>query len=702
MKRKGLEKYYKNTLFVGLISVLVGLFVFGLFKIAFFDQLELKSIDYRFRRAVKKYNKNQDIVIVSIDDNSLKYFGNNGISWPWPRDFYAILCDYLTNDGAKNILFDILFYEPDIDREETDAEYTDGKFASSIAKDKNVILALKLLKEKKKLDLSKKFKLKIKDNRDYFNYKGAVLPIEKFRKGAKNLGVINVVPDKDGVIRRVPLFYKLNDFYLPQMGVTPFLDNNKTIKSDKKHYLFSNKKVPVDKKGRYFVNWYAHKYFKYVTFSSVIQSAFAKNTKPLLPKGFFNGKTVLIGSTATGIDDYINSPFPKKIPGVELWATIISNIKNSDFIKQVGSFAGLLIIIIMNFLTIFIFFKNNSKGLIFILIFPFLYVGLSFWLFDKFKTVLPLVSVLFSFVLSVIYSSMISYIAEGRSKRELKKIFSRYLNPDVVEKIVSNPDEIKLGGDTIFATVFFSDIANFTTYSEGKSAEEVITVLNKYFETFSEFILDNKGLLDKYMGDGIMAIFGAPFHLENHAYLACKTALQHKKFAETVTNEASYLHKNTRIGINSGNIVAGNLGSEKKTDYTAIGDDVNLGSRLEGVNKVYKTKIIVSQTTYQEVKNDFVFRELDTLKVKGKQQATSIYELVDYKSANQEFEWIDFYHKGLNEYRKGNWDKAIMYFQKALEINTDDYPSKLMIERCKKLKNENPKNWDGVIVLKSK
>jgi adenylate cyclase len=702
MKRKGLEKYYKKTFFIISISIIIGLTVFGLFKIAFLEQLELKSIDYRFRETSQLFKQNDNIVIVSIDDNSLKYFRNNGISWPWPRDFYAILCDYIKNDGAKNILFDILFYEPDIEREETDAEYTDGKFAESIEKNKNVILAVKLLKNKKNIRLDDRFKLKIKGYEPKTVYRGAILPIQTFINKVHNIGVINVVPDKDGVIRHVPLFYKLNDYFLPQMGVSSFIENA-NIKYEKKYFLINDKKIPVNPNAQYFVNWYKPNYFKYVTFSSVIQSAFAKESKRLLPKGFFKDKIVLIGSTATGIDDYITTPFSKPIPGVELWATVISNIQDSYFVKQTNSILNFLFLIAVNFFTIFIFIRiNNKKGSIFFIIFPLLYIFLSFWIFGKYRLILPIVPVYSAFVLSFIYSSMISYIAEGKSKRELKKVFSRYLHPDVVEKIVENPDEIKLGGDSIYATVFFSDIANFTTYSEGKSAEEVITILNKYFESFSEFILDNKGLLDKYMGDGIMAIFGAPFHLKNHAYLACKTALQHKKFAETVTNKAAFLHKNTRIGINSGNIVAGNLGSEKKTDYTAIGDDVNLGSRLEGVNKVYKTKIIISQSTYDLVKDDFICRELDRLKVKGKNKATSIYELIDFKKDNGSVMWIDFYHKGLYEYKKGNWDEAIKYFNKVLELKANDYPSELMIERCNKLKIENPENWDGVIVLKSK
>ncbi len=699
MKKNIIEKHYKNIFMILAVVLIIAISTYFLFKIPFFRQLELKSVDYRFRYRENKFKKDKDIVIIAIDDRSLKYFNKNGISWPWPRDFFSILVDYIKKDGAKDILFDILFYEPDIDREETDSEYTDGKFAQSIQNAKNVILAAKLQNEKNVFSLDDKFKIRIEGFKPKKNYEGIILPLNKFLIGAKRIGIINVSPDKDGVIRHIPFFYKLNDFFVPQMGITPFL--SKTAKIQKNKVILFQKEIPVDRYGKYFVNWYNPKRFKYVTFSSVIKSAFS--SERLLPKGFFKDKIVLIGSTATGIDDYITAPFAKPVPGVELWATIVSNIKNNEFVKEIGSFYELLILFFIAFITIFFFLRFHIKLLYFFLfILPVVYVVATYKIFEKIGIVLPLVSVIVSFLISFLYSALISYFSEGKSKKELKKVFSRYLHPMVVEQIVNNPDEIKLGGDTIFATVFFSDIANFTTYSEGKKAEEVISVLNMYFKAFSGFILDNKGLLDKYMGDGIMAIFGAPFYIKEHAFLACKTALEHMLYSKTVNNEAKFLHQNTRIGINSGFIVAGNLGSEKKTEYTAIGDDVNLGSRLEGVNKIFKTKIIISGATYQLVKDYFVCRELDKLKVKGKKQATSIYELIDFVKNKEKYIWIDIYQKGLYEYRNANWDKAITYFNRVLKTKSDDYPSKLMIERCNKLKIENPKDWDGVISLKTK
>lgn len=700
-----IDKLYKKTFVIFSVSFLVSAFVFFLFGFSIMKHLELKTVDYRFRKFSDSVKADTSIVIVAIDDNSLEFFGKNNISWPWPRDFYAILVDYLTTNGVKEIIFDIFFNQPDIDREETDAEYTDGLFAASLA-DKNVILAVKLGDSEKKIEEKKlqKFALKLSNFKPERVYNSGVFPLDIFLKNAKNIGVVNVYPDSDGIIRRVPVLYKFKNIFLPQIGLTPFLES--PVGEFKKNKLIVNAlKIPVDKKGNYFVNWYKKDNFKFVTFSSVIQSAFAKKygEEATLPDKVFNGKTVLIGSTASGIDDMINVPFADPIPGVELWATIISNFENNDFIDKLPEFVDFMILFVVVFLTIYFFIKIKSRFIFLFWIFlPVFSVWLNFILFARFRIVYSMTMPITGFIFAFIYSSLSGYFIEGKSRKELKKVFSRYLHPMVIEQILNNPEKIKLGGASIEATVLFSDIADFTPFSENKTAEELIRLLNKYFEVLTDFVLSNKGLLDKYTGDGIMAIFGAPVSMQKHAYFACKAALAHKKFSESDQSEVALLHRNTRIGINSGIIVAGNLGSEQKTDYTAIGDNVNLASRLEGVNKVFRTKIIISESTFNRVKEDFICRELDKIRVKGKNLPTSIYELVDEKTDEKFPRWIKAYEEGLSLYRRKNWDLAKEKFNLVLKLKGEDFPSRLMIERCEKLKKENPENWDGVFSLKTK
>jgi len=705
MRKMRIDRLYKRTSVIFAISLVIAGLVYLLFEISILKHLELKTVDYRFRKFNISAQADTNIVIIAIDDNSLEYFTENNVSWPWPRDFYAIFTDYLTDNGAENIIFDMLFNQPDVEREETDANYTDGLFAASIRKNKNVILAAKLnVSEKKsKINLAK-FTLKISGLLSPKIYNSGIFPLEKFLKNAKQIGIINVSPDSDGIIRRVPFFYRVNDFVLSQIGLTPFLNSN-PIRVKNNKIVLNNWKIPLDKNGNYFINWYAENSFKYVTFSSVIQSAFAKKYggNQTLPSQMFAGKTILIGSTASGIDDLISVPFADPIPGVELWATVISNIHTQNFALILTPIMNFLILLLTVFLTILLFLKIKSRLSVPILILlPIGIILLNFLLFSELRIVATLTIPLAGFIFAFIYSSLTGYFIEGKSRKELRRIFSRYLHPLVIDQILNNPEKIKLGGASIEASVLFSDIADFTTFSEDKTAEELIRLLNIYFEKLTDFVLSNNGLLDKYTGDGIMAIFGAPISMKRHAFYACKAALAHKKFSETDSSEVASLHENTRIGINSGIIVAGNLGSERKTDYTAIGDDVNLASRLEGVNKVYKTKIIIGDSTFRLVKHDFICRELDKLRVKGKIHPTSVYELIDEKTGNEKLKWIAEYESGLHFYQKGEWDNAIEKFKLVLKEKEDDYPAKLMLNRCETLKKENPKNWDGVISLKTK
>jgi adenylate cyclase len=286
----------------------------------------------------------------------------------------------------------------------------------------------------------------------------------------------------------------------------------------------------------------------------------------------------------------------------------------------------------------------------------------------------------------------------------MRKIFTRYLHPDIIETLIQHPDQIEMGGEEIEATIMFSDIYNFTTYSEGKHPKELVKDLNEYFNYITNTILEHNGLLDKYTGDGLMAVFGAPIPRKDHAYLACKTALLHKSFARKQRDNrpSSVFHINTRLGINTGSIVAGNIGSEKRMDYTAIGDAVNLSARLEGVNKIFKTQIIISNTTYEFVKDDFICRELDYLKVKGKNEPTRIYELLDFKDKLSEYGWIAEYHSALDLYRKGEFARAKEAFDALYNSDLKDYPSQTMSERCGYLIANPPQNWDGILVLNIK
>jgi adenylate cyclase len=317
----------------------------------------------------------------------------------------------------------------------------------------------------------------------------------------------------------------------------------------------------------------------------------------------------------------------------------------------------------------------------------------------------PIAAVFANYVGSAVYQ----YLTERKQKVMIKGMFSQYLNPHVVNELIAHPEKLKLGGERKELTVLFSDIAGFTSFSEKLAPEELVNVLNEYLSAMTEIVLKNDGTLDKYEGDLVMAFWGAPIELDNNALHACTAALEMQESLVQIREKWSAEGKpnvHVRIGLNTGEMVVGNMGGVGKFDYTVIGDSVNLGSRLEGANKEYGTYIMASERTQDMVKEYFVFRELDLLIVKGKTKPIKVFELLGRKSngvAQEKISAVGEYHKGLEMYRRKEFAAAIQQFAKALAIDPSDEPSRLYTERSQALlTTPPPDNWDGVFVLKTK
>lgn len=331
--------------------------------------------------------------------------------------------------------------------------------------------------------------------------------------------------------------------------------------------------------------------------------------------------------------------------------------------------------------------------------------ALSFYLFKyhmvQMNFIFPVLSVLFTSMASAVYKTL----TEGQKKRQIKAIFSRYLHEDVIDLLMKDPERVDLEGTELVATVLFTDLQGFTTFAEDKTPRTLITVLNRYFETVTGIVLDQGGMLDKYTGDGIMAIFGAPLPKEGHAKAACETILEFrdKGVNDLISTEGTKIL--TRIGISSGPIVVGNLGSSRNMDFTAIGDTVNLSARLEGVNKAYGTTNIMSEFTWEFVKDDYCFRELDYIRVKGKNKPIRVFTLIDRKDAMtpETLAIEERFQAAMEAYRARDWDGAIALFRDVLALNPEDPPSEAYIERCQLLKTH-PELVDeqGVFTFKTK
>ncbi|HOQ80949.1 MAG TPA: adenylate/guanylate cyclase domain-containing protein [Candidatus Cloacimonadota bacterium] len=710
---KRFKKWYVLLFFAFIIAVLS----YSLQYFEFFKLVEIKTLDLRFKRFPLEAQADSSIVLVAIDNSSLIYAKDNGVMWPWSRDFYAYITNFMAYEGAKAVLYDIQFYEPDYDRLNISSEESDNSFAYALQNYNNVILGVQYGQDSLHVPADiNRFAIPVLDrNKSYAaRVNGARFPIEQFRNSVSMLGGINIQPDDDGVIRRVPLFYQLHDLFVPQISfIAAYRTKNMGALVFNNHILqIDSQDIQLDNNDNYQINWYgkggSEGVFKYIPFKSVIQSAAALEygEEPSIEPGFFKDKYIIIGATADGLMDLKTSPYTKIMPGMEIWATILSNLLNNHYIYYLPNLILFIYIFFISFIILYSFVKLKAtfSNLIVLTLLTFSIVGISFlW---KYRIYLNLIVPIIAIIISYLTIVFISYIMEGKSKKEIRRVFTRYLHPDIIATLIDNPDQVEMGGEEIEATVMFSDIYNFTTFSEGKHPKDLVKDLNEYFTAITNIILDNNGLLDKYTGDGLMAIFGAPIPRKDHAYLACKSAILHKKFAEALskeTNSASSLfHQNTRLGINSGTFVAGNIGSEKRMDYTAIGDAVNLSARLEGVNKIYKTKIIISESSYLFVKDDFVCRELDYLRVKGKTEPTRIYELIDFMDKKENYQWIDTYRRALSLYRQGEFQNAKEIFDTLTMPEAYDEASATMSKRCSFLLENPPHDWDGILTLLEK
>ncbi len=696
-----LTKLYKKWYILLSASLFLTLLISFFSSTPFFKDIELKMLDYRFQLDPTPERADTNIVIIAIDDGSLDFFSENGISWPWPRSFYGYAVNFLTEAGARTVIFDMQFYEKDIEREETTAEETDNIFADAIKNNGKVYLGVQLLKDANYIH-SKVNEFSINDQQtDLPTFQGIRAPIEPFLINNRSIGIINTAPDNDGMIRRIGMQFKLREHYFAQMAYRVWLDEYKDVE---------NIEIPVDKNGDYLLNWYGQNAFTTYPFRALISSASAymNNNEPVLPLDKFRNKHVIFGATAAGLYDLKSNSYSKVMPGMEIWATALSNYINCDFITITTGWINFLLTLLIIFPIMFFIsnFLPKKANLIILVLFIFMLL-INFTLWKLYRIQLNFTMQIVGFIISYLLINTLSYLLEGKSRREIRKIFTRYLHNDVIKQLEDEPDKVQLGGKEINATVLYTDIYNFTTLSETKTPSELVQDLNEYFKKLIDFIFQYEGLLDKYTGDGIMALFGAPIEREDHALLACRAAFAHKKLREELEKiqeltATENLHLQTRIGINSGLLVAGNIGGEKRMDYTAIGDTVNLAARLEGVNKIYQTNIIISQATYEQVKEKFICREIDSLMVKGKTKPTCIFEIIDERTDetdSSKYEWIEIYEQALELYRKGKWQQAGEIFQKLCEEPYNDTVSQVMLTRCMYLLEFPPKKWDGIIKL---
>lgn len=427
---------------------------------------------------------------------------------------------------------------------------------------------------------------------------------------------------------------------------------------------------------------------------------------------FIKGKSFIFGATATGIYDLRVTPFEKNYPGPETHVTAMGNLFSNNFIQQIPNEEAVMMSTVI-FLGILLSLAISHAQAIAGFLITFGSLGILI-LIDQYlfrqgyvaAFVLPGTLVVFLYVFLFFFK----YFTEEQKKKQLRSTFSKYVSPAVVDEILKSPENIELGGKKQRMAVFFSDLRNFTTISEKLQATELSDVLNLYLTPMTQIVFANKGTLDKYIGDAVMAFFGAPISYPDHSKYACRCALESIRRLDAIRTEVNTKFPGRNIpieigiGINTADVSVGNMGSDIVRSYTVMGDGVNLASRLEGITKEYGVKIVISEFVYQDVKNDFTCRELDWVRVKGKLEPVRIFELVSEGPADPKtMEMLNYFNEGFKVYHEKDFVKAKELFQKSLELAPGDAPSELYIERCDEYIQEPPaENWDGVFVMKTK
>ncbi len=697
------------------------------FEVPFLKTAQLRTIDQRFEyRGGTEIGDTSKVVIVAITDQSFPALPNTVF---FPRKYYARAIRNLYSAGAKVVGLDVTFDGG------SPLPGDDSTFAATLTRYPSTVLAVR-----NTISVSGRYTI-LKSGNYFHNI---------FLRADSSMGAVYVRNDADGVYRRyVPMvrFPTGPDQYrmVPSFAfeaVSRFLGLGNSLAADSSTYFqLGHIRIPKYDEGSMLINYSGPtgsfptrdiwEVLDDSTFTTRDEADFGQQLNlfdSLRASNIFKDKIVLIGAEYPESGDLKPIPFLKHKAeahsnlayGVEIHASAIETLLDGDFYRPstplvdfVEMFVGALLIAMTSFL-----FKSAKHSRMILVIFvPFVVTAAmvyasyeaAFFLFVRdnlvLKIIYPILAYSFTYVSVVVYQ----FVSERRAKAAIKSLFSRYVDPSVVNQLVGNPDLVRLGGERKTITVLFSDIANFTGVSEKLAPEDLVAHLNEYLTAMTEVVFENSGTLDKYIGDAIIAFWGAPLELRDHAYKACRTAIEmtkkldglHSKWTEEGKPILSF-----RIGINSGEMVVGNVGGKERFDYTVIGDNVNLASRLEGANKMYRTRILLSEYTYGLVKERIFARELDLIIVKGRTRPVKVYELVGDMAdgiGTDQKELVEVYCAGLAKYRSREWGVASELFEKALSIDSSDYPSEMYLERSRLYELEPPPaDWNGVFVMQTK
>ncbi|MFD2445150.1 CHASE2 domain-containing protein [Bacillus sp. CGMCC 1.16607] len=562
----------------------------------------------------EKREVTNSIAILAVDEESLQKVGK----WPWPRDIIAKTAKSLAESGATAVWLDFLYPEASQNPSE------DNEMEKVVQKYPNIFL-------------SSNFVFKgLQDRENELSYSKLNYPV--FDVPANQIGHINVLPDRDGVVRNVLLGVKeKNGEIIPAISVklvNLLLSEKQQINYDKQSgWQIGDTTIPTTKRNEMGFTYATAPYknlkreigrnFETIPIHKVINGEF--------DPAYFANRIVLIGPTAVGLQDEYFTPMSKstKMFGVEIHANIIQSLLDQSFYSKLNVGIGLLLLLIIVILSYILFDRLKAKwGFVAFVGLTALYLAITLAVYHLMHLKLPFFYVMITIMFVYITSVVTHYLLERKERTKVTTLFGRYVSKRVVDEILSSKDEVKLGGVRKDVSLMFVDIRGFTPLSEKMEPEEVIDILNEYLDLGTRAVFAEEGTLDKFIGDGIMTIFGAPIEQKDHAIRAVRAALRMKKESKQLAKRLEEKYGRAihfGIGINSGPAVIGNIGSHDRLDYTAIGDTVNLAARLE--SNAGPGQILISEQTFVLVKDQFKINEREPIKVKGKEQLVPIYEV---------------------------------------------------------------------------
>jgi len=711
-----------------------------------FEQIEYKTLDQRFLTRGSLL-PDQRIIVLAVDDASLEKIGR----WPWSRDKIGLLIERVIGEyDAAAMGFDIVFSEPQKNpldesvrllKESNHASPPvtswlqshqsvgdiDARFAQTLHRYRDRIVSgyffypkteavpgKAVAQIKQEINHLQGSSMTVKMQSETVQEVPSMAGIEgnllRFDQAVDTSGFFNFFPDSDGMIRRVPLLARYGDSIFPNLDLQilrvamGWPELTATIgDTGVEQIVFNGRQIDCDASGAMLLNHYGPgKTFRHVSAADVLQGK--------VDPAIFKGAVVLVGVTAVGVYDFRPSPFDATFPGAEAHAASMANILNGIEISHQDWMVAIEVLGVFFFSLlcgVLVYRSGAIMQSVSIIGVPLLVILFAEWLFIEYGLWMKVTYFIFGVLITTIPVIMMRYIFEARQRAFIHDAFSHYLAPEVVNQLAKNPEQLALGGEARHMTAMFSDIAAFSAFSESMEPEELVQFLNMYLTAMSNIILECGGTIDKYEGDAIICFFGAPMAMDNHALQCVKAAIRQQEELARLRKEwalQGFPEIRTRIGINSGSIVVGNMGTSEHMNYTMIGDHVNLASRLEGVCKVYRVPILISADVYEQVKGKIVCRFIDRVRVIGRESAVDLYQPIGARDnvMPEQQAMFDDYQNAWEDMVQRKFTEAEAVFARLAETYNDD-PAQVLLLRVREfIHRPPPDDWQGVYILESK